>query len=189
MRQAEIALAIIIGAAGFILLRRSNSAPGTFSPDAPDALEQYGGFVIPKTTSQNGIAFIQNNEGFKNVPYTDSNGKQKWGYGTPYDPSMGLSITKLDATNALVNWLASEVEPYINQYVTAPIDQNQYDALADFVFNVGGPAFQNSTLLKMLNALNYSGASAQFAQWALSAGQHSNVLAQRRANEQGLFNL
>ena len=45
------------------------------------------------------------------------------------------------------------------------LNQNQFDALVDFVFNVGVRAFETSTLLRRLNEGNYQGAADQFLVW------------------------
>ena len=45
--------------------------------------------------------------------------------------------------------------------VTVPLKQGQYDALADWVFNLGEGRLQMSTLLKVLNAGSYGSVPAQ----------------------------
>lgn len=78
-------------------------------------------------------------------------------------------------------------ESAIAAHVTVALDQGQYDALADFVFNVGAGAFASSTLLRLLNAGDYAGAAGQFSQWKYSGGQVVAALVQRRADETGEF--
>jgi lysozyme len=72
--------------------------------------------------------------------------------------------------------------------LTNGISQNQFDALTDFVYNVGGAAFAGSTLLKCVNASDFSGAAAQFLRWDYANGQPSAGLERRRLAEQALFN-
>jgi lysozyme len=65
-------------------------------------------------------------------------------------------------------WLEEDIQGasyVVNKVVTAPLNQNQFDALVDFVFNLGSGNFQSSTLLKLLNQGDYAGASKEFPKW------------------------
>lgn len=179
-----IFIAAVLLGFGFVLYKRNNANPGTFNANAPDSFNQYTSGIIPMAISSTGVQFIKSQEAYSPTPYPDADGQMRWGYGTP---ASGQHISKLDAENELVNWLALNVEPYIADNVTVPLDQNQYDALCSFIFNVGGPSFANSTLLADLNNGDYASAADQFSQWVHSAGAVSSVLTQRRAAEQGLF--
>jgi lysozyme len=44
-----------------------------------------------------------------------------------------------------------------------PLQQGQYDAIADFIYNEGVAHFAGSTLLQKLNAGDYAGAAGEFA--------------------------
>ena len=71
--------------------------------------------------------------------------------------------------------------------VTAPLTDNQFSALSSFVFNVGGDAFESSTMLKLLNQKDYKDAAAQFPKWNHAGGKPLPGLTQRRKAEQKLF--
>lgn len=58
-----------------------------------------------------------------------------------------------------------EAERAVRKYTKVRLNQNQFDALVDFVFNLGGGAFQRSTLLKHLNAGDYYAVPAQLMRW------------------------
>jgi lysozyme len=67
------------------------------------------------------------------------------------------------------------------------MDQDEFDALVDFVFNLGTTAFAGSTLLRDLNASNLAGAAAQFQNWDHAGGRVLAGLLQRRLAEAKLF--
>lgn len=108
-----------------------------------------------------------------------------WGH-TGVEVVKGLSWTQEQADEAFrkdILW----VETCINNNVTAPITQNEFDALASLIFNIGCPAFRGSMLLKMLNAADFDGASQQFRRWNKQAGQEVGGLTRRRHEEYELF--
>lgn len=45
------------------------------------------------------------------------------------------------------------------------LNQNQFDALASFCFNVGLGAFEKSTMFARLKAGDFRGAASQFPRW------------------------
>lgn len=75
----------------------------------------------------------------------------------------------------------------VNQLVTVPINQNQFDALVSFTFNLGAGNLGKSTLLKTLNNGAYTEAANQFKRWNLAGGKVSKGLIARRNAEQELF--
>ena len=79
-------------------------------------------------------------------------------------------------------------EDTVNNYVQVPLNQDQFDALVSFAFNVGGGAFRNSTLLKVLNSGNYDGVPDQFMRWSYSGGRQLPGLLSRRRHEISLWN-
>jgi GH24 family phage-related lysozyme (muramidase) len=75
----------------------------------------------------------------------------------------------------------------VNRRVTVPLGQDEFDALVDFVFNLGSSAFAGSTLLRKLNAGDFVAASAEFVKWGHAGGQLVPGLLRRRHAEQQLF--
>lgn len=78
-------------------------------------------------------------------------------------------------------------ENAINTMVKVTINQHQFDALVCFVFNIGASALQGSTLLKRLNAGDYSGAANEFTRWCRNDGKKMLGLYRRRMAEKLLF--
>lgn len=92
------------------------------------------------TTSENGIRFIEQNEGFSGFLYTD-NGKEAIGYGHDLLPgeSFPNGISQADAAALLESDLSTRFEPALNALIPDGVTptQNQYDALIDFCYNLG----------------------------------------------------
>jgi len=108
------------------------------------------------------------------------------GYGHTHTARMGQVITKARAEELLrmdVKW----VEGVLNSLVEVPLNQNQYDALGSLVYNIGGTAFANSTLLRVLNGGDYSGAADQLLRWDKQKGRTLRGLTIRRQKERALF--
>ena len=108
------------------------------------------------------------------------------GYGHTKTAKPGMKITHAGAEALLLHDLAW-VETAIDTYVQVPLNQNQYDALASFIYNVGATAFRKSTLLRLLNAGDYDGAADQFPRWNKQKGKVLNGLTNRRQKEKTLF--
>ncbi|HTD97929.1 MAG TPA: lysozyme [Mucilaginibacter sp.] len=148
--------------------------------------------------SDHGIKAIKNFEGLRLTAYRDSAGVWTIGYGsTRYHDDKAVKpgdklANEVQATALFNNTLAQYVDA-VNNYVKVPLTQNQFDALVSFTYNAGIGALRNSTLLKKLNASDYSGAADQFLFWNKITDPHtgekvvSNVLKARRTEERGLF--
>ena len=137
--------------------------------------------------SKSGLALTEQFEGLRLTAYQDSVGVWTIGYGhTGSDVHPGLTITQIEAEALLLNDVGNAARA-VNQLVTAPLTQNEFDALVDFVFNLGATAFANSTLLRDLNAGNFAAAAGEFQKWD-HAGRHVLAgLLKRRLAEASLF--
>ena len=133
---------------------------------------------------------VQTAEGKKNQAYPDpATGGDPWtiGYGhTGPEVHEGLYWDDPTCEENLVKDLVWAVE-CINRHVTVALTQDEFDALVDFVYNVGGPGFTNSTLLKKLEAGDYAGAADEFDKWDHAAGRVVQGLLNRRQRETDLF--
>ncbi|HYK35209.1 lysozyme [Alloacidobacterium sp.] len=139
------------------------------------------------TYSQDGLALTKQFEGCRLTAYQDQVGVWTIGYGhTGKDVVSGLTITQDQADALLARDIAGS-SAYVNLVVTMALQQNQFDALVDFVFNLGRTAFGNSTMLKYLNAGNFAGAAGQFVLWDHAGGQVVPGLLRRRQAEAAMF--
>jgi lysozyme len=136
---------------------------------------------------KNGLALTQQFEGMRLSAYQDQVGVWTIGFGhTGPDVHAGLTITQDQATALLMKDVAS-ASASVNNLVKVPLTQNQFDALVDFVFNLGQGKFAGSTLLRGLNAGDFSGAAAEFVKWDHAGGQVVPGLLRRRLAEAQLF--
>ena len=137
-------------------------------------------------TSQEGIALIKKFEGCELTAYQCSAGVWTIGYGHTKGVEKGMTISKESAEEMLVEEL-HEYEGYINNHVTCPLSQNQFDALVSWVYNLGSSNLLASTLLKVLNKGDYDGVPAQIKRWNKAGGKVLEGLIRRREAEALLF--
>ncbi|GJD17925.1 hypothetical protein RIVM261_028810 [Rivularia sp. IAM M-261] len=81
----------------------------------------------------------------------------------------------------------SGAEVVVNKLVKVPLNQNQFDALVSFVFNLGETNFANSTLLRKLNASDYDAVPSELNKWVYAKGKILPGLVKRRLIEGKLF--
>lgn len=107
------------------------------------------------TTSAQGLMLIKHYEGFRDKAYRDTGNILTIGFGHTGGIKEGDKITELDACNLLLRDLKI-FEREINQLITIKLSQNQFDALASFVYNLGIGTLKTSTLLGLLNQGYYN---------------------------------
>jgi len=139
------------------------------------------------TYGGNGLALTEQFEGCRLDAYQDQVGVWTIGYGhTGSDVYSGLTITQDQAQDLLAQDVSSAAA-CVNNVVTIELSQDEFDALVDFVFNLGAGAFRGSTLLRDLNSGDTAAAAAQFDQWDHAGGAVVAGLLRRRQAEAALF--
>ena len=136
---------------------------------------------------ERGTEILKYFEGCKLTAYQDSVGVWTIGYGHTKGVFDGMTITQEEADQMLLTEL-EEYEGYIEDMVTVPLTQNQFDALVVWIYNLGPTNFKNSTLLKELNAGNYNAAGQEITRWNKAGGKVLAGLVKRREAEAELFN-
>ncbi len=142
-------------------------------------------------TSQSGIDFIASFEDLRLKAYLCPAKVWTIGFGTTVYPNSikvksGDTCT-VDQAKSYKQYDLNRFEQTILNSVKVPLNQNQFDALVSFVYNVGQFAFTTSTLLKKLNASDYSGAASEFLKWDKANGKVLAGLTRRRKAESELF--
>lgn len=126
-------------------------------------------------------------EGFRPLAYRDQGGVLTIAFGhTGHDVTEGMTVTR-DQGEQLLAHDVQTAENAVKRFVKVVLNQTQFDALVDFVFNVGSGNFLKSTLLKLVNAGDDINAGYEFAKWDRVAGQENKGLARRRLSEAELF--
>ncbi len=148
--------------------------------------------------SQNGIDLIKFFEGCPMedgmvVSYRCAANKPTIGFGSLklIDGSPvqdGMTITPQEAEDLLAHEL-KEYEEYINDMVNVELNQNQFDSLVSWVFNLGPTNLKNSSLLKILNSTHVDWADIpyQIQRWNKVNGVPNEGLKKRRKAEALLF--
>ena len=133
-----------------------------------------------------GLDIVKEAEGLRLSAYLCPAGIPTIGYGHTKGVKLGDTCTREQAEE----WLEKDffmAKQDVKAVVRVPLSENQLDALASFVFNLGVRKLTQSTLLKKLNAGDYSGAAAEFDKWVFAGKVKLNGLIKRRAKERKLF--
>lgn len=141
--------------------------------------------------SENGYKIIREFEGLRTTAYLDTGGVWSIGYGTIKYPN-GAAVKKGNTCtkDQAENWLKNDckwVDAALDKYIKVAITQNQFDALASFVYNIGETAFAKSTMLALINQNSLSSAANQFDRWIFDNGKRVQGLVNRRNKEKALF--
>lgn len=129
---------------------------------------------------------IKRYEGLRLEAYLCPAGVWTIGYGHTRGVKPGDKCTKEQANDYLLDDLR-DAENAVNVMVKSSLNQNQFDALVSFVYNLGSGNFKDSTLLRKLNERDYLGAANEFKRWNKAGGKVLNGLIKRRESEANLF--
>tara|TARA_R110000868_G_scaffold77809_1_gene222564 strand:+ start:651 stop:1223 length:573 start_codon:yes stop_codon:yes gene_type:complete len=188
MTKEEMSMEQIIAMLKKILESLSTRPSTSATPYPPTSVD--GGEDKSYTVDQlflGDVELIKVSEGLRLEAYLPTpNDVWTIGYGHTKTAKPGMRITQSGAEALLKHDLAW-VEAALKKYIKVPLTQNQYDALASFVYNLGETNFKNSTLLKMLNKGDYQGAADQLPRWNKQKGKVLKGLTIRRNHERDLF--
>ena len=138
-------------------------------------------------TSDAGINLIQQFEGEKLTAYKDIVGIWTIGFGhTGPEVCEGQKISH-DEAIALLHEDLRRFEECVEAYADVELDQNEFDALVAFAYNVGCNALKSSTLMLLLNSGKKDAAAEQFLRWDKAGGLIVAGLLRRREAERELF--
>lgn len=140
-----------------------------------------------------GYLLITKFEGLSLKPYLDSVKIPTIGYGNTYYPDgkrvtlLDKEITKKEAFD-MFKEVANRFAKRVDALVTSNLNQNQFNALVSFAYNVGTGNFASSTLLKKVNRNpNDLTIKDEFLRWNKAGGKVINGLTNRRNEEAILY--
>jgi lysozyme len=140
-----------------------------------------------------GYLLITKHEGLKLKPYLCPAKIPTIGYGNTYYPDgkrvtlLDKDITKQQAFD-MFKEIANRFAKRVDALVTSNINQNQFNSLVSFAYNVGTGNFSSSTLLKKVNR-NPDDLTIkdEFLRWNKAGGKVLNGLTNRRNEEADLY--
>jgi lysozyme len=150
-----------------------------------------------RKSSQNLIRYLKLKEGFEPRVYNDLAGYATIGYGHKLTPEeIADQVFKAGVTPTLAEKLLKQdllpAEKSVNNNVQVPLNKNQFDALVDFVYNVGSGNFSASTALKDINRKHWPAVAGDLALFNKVTIDGKKVvskgLVKRRAEEGEIFN-
>jgi lysozyme len=143
--------------------------------------------------SDSGIRLIQEFEGLRLTSYLCSAGVPTIGYGATFyhDGSkvkLGQTITSEQAAQLLKDHLKEFEGAVLGLLNTTKVNQNQFDALVSFCYNLGAANLAKSQLLRFIKAKpNDPKIAAEFLKWNRAGGEVSTGLVRRRKKEAQLY--
>ena len=142
--------------------------------------------------SEKGLTMIESFEGCLLKASNKLDGVWTIGYGQTgryYGKRVrrGMTTTKAEAHAWLRDHSIKTYEDAVTQAVKVPLNQNQFDALVSFTYNVGVGALKQSTALRKLNAGDYAGAADALTMWTKCRRKVLAGLVRRRKEERALF--
>jgi lysozyme len=128
-------------------------------------------------------------ESFSPKAYDDGVGVQTVGFGTTKidgkPVKQGDTITPVRA----LQQLGKDADVYqqaMRHCIKVPMYQHEWDAYVSLTYNIGAGAFCRSTLVRRLNARDYSGACWEILRWNKAGGKVLRGLTKRRESEYNL---
>ncbi|WYV99024.1 endolysin [Pseudomonas phage vB_PpuM-Amme-3] len=121
-------------------------------------------------------------EGLSLTAYKDIVGVWTQCYGNTY----GVDKTKAKTDEQCTSELAEEVQKHneiMKKPVKVPLTIYQEAAFTSLVYNIGGPAWNKSTALRLLNQGRYEEACHQLLRWNKAGGKVVRGLTNRRKSE------
>ena len=138
--------------------------------------------VAALAVSAAALVGIATHEGYRGEAYKDAVGVPTIGFGETAGVKPGERTTP---ERALVQLLSSTEKhaDAIRQCIKVPLYQHEFDSYVSLAYNIGTGAFCKSTLVKKLNAKDYTGACEEIRRWNRAGGKVLPGLTKRRETE------
>ena len=140
--------------------------------------------------SRSAIELIKRFEGYRRKSAQLPDGRWTIGHGHTLTAREGVEVSEQDA-EALLLYDLIAVSHSINEWVFTPLNQNQFDALTAFAFNIGLENFRRSSVLRRLNEGSLIQAACAMELWRKAQFEGETIvvdaLVRRRSAEKTLF--
>ena len=136
--------------------------------------------------SKEGLALIKKFEGCRLEAYRCSANVLTIGYGHT-GGVLETDVITQDVADKLLKEDIAKFEKYVNVNVAVELNQNQFDALVAWTFNLGVGNLRSSTMLKKLNESDYDSVPFEMRRWNKAGGKTLDGLIRRRKAEGLLF--
>ncbi|MAK62617.1 MAG: hypothetical protein CMK09_16730 [Ponticaulis sp.] len=140
--------------------------------------------------SKTGLNLIKGFEGLRRRSEALAGGGWIVGYGHTRSAREGVEVSEREA-EYLLRYDLQDVEKMVSEAVHAPLNQNEFDALVSFAWNVGRQNFHASDVLKYVNAGEMLAAAESFNAWRKARVDGRlivvDALVRRRAAEKHMF--
>jgi len=138
----------------------------------------------------NGLNLIKQFEGFSNKIYLDSAGLQTIGYGhliLQHEKKLFKSGINATIAEDLLRRDIVIAERAVIRLIDTYLNNNQFDALTSFAFNLGAASLQRSTLRRIVNRGEHELVPSELIKWVWAGGKKSLGLLRRRIAEGELY--
>ena len=136
--------------------------------------------------SQEGLELIKKFGGCRLEAYRCSANVLTIGYGHT-GGVLETDVITQDVADKLLKEDIAKFEKYVNVNVAVELNQNQFDALVAWTFNLGVGNLRSSTMLKKLNESDYDSVPSEMRRWNKAGGKTLDGLIRRRKAEGLLF--
>jgi lysozyme len=142
--------------------------------------------------SEEGLTRLVEREGMRRNAYRDVAGI--WticvGHTSAAGPpkvTPGMKCTLAECRKILMNDVR-KFEKCVEDAITVPMKQHQFDAMVSLAYNIGCGAFKKSTVAREMNAGHETHAADAFRMWKKAGGKVVAGLVNRRESERNQFN-
>lgn len=140
-------------------------------------------------TGSAGLTLIKRFEGFSATPYLCPANIHTIGYGhviVAHERDLLTQVDEAQAERLLVQDVHA-AERAVQNLITIPLRQNQFDALVCFTFNLGSGTLQRSTLRRVINRWDEEAVAGQWMRFVWAGGRKLSGLVRRREAELALY--
>jgi len=142
--------------------------------------------------SERGLNLIKRFEGLSLKPYLCPAKIPTIGYGNTYyedGTKVAMDDKPITAKRAemLLKLIVDKFAIGVEKVLKVKLEQNQFDAVVSFAYNVGLGNLKTSTLLKKINNSEFKEAYKEFGKWNKAGGKVLTGLTLRREAERQMF--